>query len=203
MFWKLPLGGGWEMPTLMGPFKRANSITDQCKSKSKLYYDRQSVGQSVLVSGTHLWVGYLVAPSLTRELVCNLLLLLVLVSAVPLGSESRGTEGHILLSQFLRDPQPGGPGPRIYIPQQQGGPDIPPGTGFPFRRLLRLAGTTVEVFYPTSTREQPQSKLKLKLIYDQQSVGQSVLVSGTHLGPATNFSFSLKFLLDSCGFVIL
>jgi hypothetical protein len=34
----------------------------------------------------------------------------------------------------------GGPGPRIYIPQEQGGPVIPPDTGFPFRRLLRLAG---------------------------------------------------------------
>jgi hypothetical protein len=45
--------------------------------------------------------------------------------------------------------------------------------------------------------------LKLKLICDRQSVGQSVLVSGTHLGPATNFSFYLKFSLDSCGFVIL
>jgi hypothetical protein len=31
--------------------------------------------------------------------------------------------------------------------------------------------------------------LKLKLIYDRQSVGQSVIVSGTHLGPATNFFF--------------
>jgi hypothetical protein len=30
--------------------------------------------------------------------------------------------------------------PRIYIPQEQGGPVTPPGTGFPFRRLLRLAG---------------------------------------------------------------
>jgi hypothetical protein len=29
-------------------------------------------------------------------------------------------------------PQPGGPGPRIYIPQEQGDPVIPPGTGFPF-----------------------------------------------------------------------
>jgi hypothetical protein len=29
-------------------------------------------------------------------------------------------------------PQLGGPGPRIYIPQEQGGPFIPPGTGFPF-----------------------------------------------------------------------
>jgi hypothetical protein len=47
------------------------------------------------------------------------------------------------------------------------------------------------------------SLMKLKLIYDRQSVGQSVLVSGTHLGPVTNFSFSLKFPLDSCGFVIL
>jgi hypothetical protein len=31
----------------------------------------------------------------------------------------------------------------------------------------------------------------------------SVLVSGTHLGPVTNLSFSLKFPLNSCGFVIL
>jgi hypothetical protein len=29
---------------------------------------------------------------------------------------------------------------------------------------------------------------KPKLCYDRRSVGQSVLVSGTHLGPATNFS---------------
>jgi hypothetical protein len=35
---------------------------------------------------------------------------------------------------------PGGPGPCIYIPQEQDDPVIPPGTGFPFRCLLRLAG---------------------------------------------------------------
>jgi hypothetical protein len=45
--------------------------------------------------------------------------------------------------------------------------------------------------------------LKLKLIYDRQPVGLSVLVSGAHLGPATNFSFSLKFPSDSCGFISL
>jgi hypothetical protein len=39
-----------------------------------------------------------------------------------------------------RLPQPGEPGPRIYIPQEQGGPVIPPSIGFPFCRLLRLAG---------------------------------------------------------------
>jgi hypothetical protein len=86
-----------------------------------------------------LRVCYFVAPSLTRGRICNLLLLLLLdPRPVPLGSESRGTQDHILLSQFLRLPQPGRPGPHIYIPQEQGGPVIPPGTGFPFHRLLRL-----------------------------------------------------------------
>jgi hypothetical protein len=44
---------------------------------------------------------------------------------------------------------------------------------------------------------------QLKLIYDRQSVGQSVLVSSAHLGPVTNFSFAMKFPVDSCGFVTL
>jgi hypothetical protein len=50
---------------------------------------------------------------------------------------------HILLSH-TRLPQPGWPGPCIYIPQEWASPVIPPGTGFRFCRLLRLAGTTVE-----------------------------------------------------------
>jgi hypothetical protein len=95
----------------------------------KLSYDRQSVGQSVFVSGSHLepmtrylfsvWqlgVSWCGAPSLTRGRVCNL----VLQFAVSLGSKSRRTHGHILLSH-LRLPKPGGPGPRIYIPLKQGG----------------------------------------------------------------------------------
>jgi hypothetical protein len=78
------------------------------------------------------------APSLTRGRVCHLQLLLALAGAVILAFESHGTHDHILLSQ-IRGPQPGGPGPRIYIPRVQGGPVIPPGTGFPFRLLLPLA----------------------------------------------------------------
>jgi hypothetical protein len=39
-----------------------------------------------------------------------------------------------------RLPQPGEPGPGIYIRQEQGRPLLAPGTGFPFRRLLLLAG---------------------------------------------------------------
>jgi hypothetical protein len=38
------------------------------------------------------------------------------------------------------NPRPGGPGLSIYVTQGQGGPVIPPGTEFPFRRLLLLAG---------------------------------------------------------------
>jgi hypothetical protein len=68
-----------------------------------------------------------VTSSLTREWVCRLKLLLALASAVILRSDSRL-------------PQLRGPGPLIYIPQEQGGPFISPVTGFPFRRLLRLAG---------------------------------------------------------------
>jgi hypothetical protein len=40
---------------------------------------------------------------------------------------------------YSRLPQPGGPGPRIYIPQEQRSPVISPGSEFPFRRLLWLA----------------------------------------------------------------
>jgi hypothetical protein len=49
----------------------------------------------------------------------------------------------------------------------------------------------------------PHSKWKSKSYYDRQSVGQSILESGPHPGTATNFSFSFKFSLDSCGLVIL
>jgi hypothetical protein len=69
------------------------------------------------------WCG---APFLMRGRVCNLLvqLLLGLASAVTLGSKSSRAHDHILLSQLWL-PQLGGPGPCIYIPQEQGGPVIP------------------------------------------------------------------------------
>jgi hypothetical protein len=80
-----------------------------------------------------------ITSSLTRGWVCRLQSLLVLGSVVILRSESSGTYDHITVSDS-RLHQSGGPGPRIYIPPEQGGLVIPPGTGFPFRRLLRLAG---------------------------------------------------------------
>jgi hypothetical protein len=47
-----------------------------------------------------------------------------------LRSESHETRGHVLLSLFLRLPQPGEPGSCIYSPQKQGNPVIPQSIGF-------------------------------------------------------------------------
>jgi hypothetical protein len=47
------------------------------------------------------------------------------------------------------------------------------------------------------------SESKPELYYDRQSVGQFILVSGTHLAPATNFSHFLIFFFYSFGFVDL
>jgi hypothetical protein len=114
--------------------------------KLKLVYDQRSVGQSILVSGSHLepmtrflfsvWrlqVSWYGAPSLIRRWVCNLLvqLLLGLARAVTHRSKSCRTHAHILMFH-LRLPQPGRPGPCIYIPQEQGSLVIPLGAGFPF-----------------------------------------------------------------------
>jgi hypothetical protein len=108
----------------------ANSIVSELnksKSKSNLYYDRRSAGQFVLEQSTHLGLTtrslLLVwhlrscpcrAPSLTRGRVCLFYVLLALASAVFLWSESLGTWEHLLLSHIW---------------------------DFPFRRLLRLAGS--------------------------------------------------------------
>jgi hypothetical protein len=60
-------------------------------------------------------------------------------SAIAQWSESPRTRNHTLLSH-VRLPHPGGLCRRIYIPQEQGSPVTPSGTGFPLRRLLRFAG---------------------------------------------------------------
>jgi hypothetical protein len=71
---------------------------------------------------------------LTRGRVCRLKLLLALASTVILGSESRATCDHVLLSQ-IRD--------------------------FPFRRLLRLAGLRLR--YSTPPPHGILAKLKVKV----------------------------------------
>jgi hypothetical protein len=51
-----------------------------------------------------------------------------------------------------RLPQRGRPGPRIYIPQEQGGPVIPPKNCFPFASPPATRRVTVELFKPAFTR---------------------------------------------------
>jgi hypothetical protein len=67
-----------------------------------------------------------VTSSLTRERLCRLQLLLGLASAVIFGSESRGTQWPHFTASDSRLPQPGRPGPCIYIPQERSGPVISP-----------------------------------------------------------------------------
>jgi hypothetical protein len=68
------------------------------------------------ISFRQLRVCYFVAPSLTRGRVYNLLYnsFWSLPEQSLLGSKSHRTHDHILLPH-LRLPQPGGPGPRVYI----------------------------------------------------------------------------------------
>jgi hypothetical protein len=86
-----------------------------------------------------LRVSYFMAPSLTRGQVCDFLFLVGLASAAPLGSESRAIQYHILLSQFLRLPSLESR-VTVFISPRDKVAQLHPGTGFPFRRLLRLAG---------------------------------------------------------------
>jgi hypothetical protein len=83
------------------------------KSKTKSHYDWRSVSQYVLVSNP-IWGSWPDIYYCFTVTVLFLYMLLALASAVFLGSESLGTRDHILLSQIW---------------------------GFPFRRLLRLAGS--------------------------------------------------------------
>jgi hypothetical protein len=96
---------------------------------------------TIFITVGHLLSLCFRAPSLTKGLVCNLLIQFA-ATLRPSLSELMITSycliwDHILLSH-TRLPQPGGPGPCIYIPQEQSVSDIPPGTEFPFLWLLRL-----------------------------------------------------------------
>jgi hypothetical protein len=98
-------------------------LTNSWKSKS--HCDWRSVSKSwcrapsgahdeVFITFSQLRSCFCGAPSLTRGRICLLYILLALASAILLGSDSLGTRDHILLSQIW---------------------------DFPFRRLLRLAGS--------------------------------------------------------------
>jgi hypothetical protein len=118
------------------------------KVEGRSYFtaDSQSVSQYVLVSST--LVGLATRHYFLSEC-CGLVFVgrplwredgSAICSVITQWSKSRRTRTHILLSH-LRLPQPGGPGSRIYIPQEQGGPVIPPGTGKPHPLVNKKASS--------------------------------------------------------------
>jgi hypothetical protein len=100
---------------------------------------KQEVKPQIFIIVRQLRVYRCGASSLTGGRVC-LQPLLALASASIIGSESRGTHDLILLSQIRDSPNLEGQVPVFITPLEQGAPAIPSGTGFPFVRLLRLAG---------------------------------------------------------------
>jgi hypothetical protein len=140
----------------------SSQVTQQTtvKSKSKLFYDGRSVSQSRLgvkhpsgAQDCRTVSGLLMCGALSDERMhlCRLQLLLAFVSAVVLGSESRGT--HDRIASDSRLPQPGGPGPRIYIPPGTGWSSYNPTHWVPFSSPPTIWRATVEVFVPASTRK--------------------------------------------------
>jgi hypothetical protein len=72
---------------------------------------------------------------------------------------------------------PGRPGTHMYIPQEQGGPIIPPVTGFPFRRLLRLA----EYGGDSLTRPHTGGVLLVLAIYRPSTTAQKTFLPLFHV----------------------
>jgi hypothetical protein len=97
---------------------------------------RQSSRLGVKPLETH---DHRIFSSLMRGCVCCLQLLLAFASAVILGCESRWTHDHKLLSQIRDFPNLEGQVP-VFISPTNRVAQLYPGTGFPFRRLLLLAG---------------------------------------------------------------
>jgi hypothetical protein len=81
--------------------------------------------------------------------------------------------------------QPGRPGPRIYIPHEKGGPVIPPGTGFPFRCLLRLAGLWWRYSNPPPRGDTHSSLLRI--------LPESRYIASTPMAQETSFYFCYVF----------
>jgi hypothetical protein len=82
--------------------------------------------------------------------VCCLQLLLVLASAVTLGSESHRTRDHILLSQIQDSPDLEGQVP-VFVSPGTGWPVYTPRHWVPFSSPPAIRRATVEVFDPAST----------------------------------------------------
>jgi hypothetical protein len=141
-----------------------------------------------------------VTPSLTRGRVCNLLLLLVLASAVPRDSIP------YFIVPILETPSTWrARSPYLYSPGT-GWPSYTPGHRVPFSLLLTTRRATAEVLYPASTRVregciscQRFRTTSVFLRWPQRKrqflVGRCICKHLTHLFPTKHPPYSL-FVID-------
>jgi hypothetical protein len=91
-----------------------------------------------------------------------------------------------------RLPQPVGPVPRIYIPQEQCGPVTPPGTGFPFITFYDSQDYSGDIRAP-STRYSPSVQNTFyRLLYEKQPYRRENTVTSldcTHIRNLQNNGF--------------
>jgi hypothetical protein len=118
-------------------------ITSSSESESELLYDWWLIANQFVLATSLLRLtpsnfifqlntcGYSphVTSSLTRKWVCRLQLLLVIASAVTIGSESRGTHDYILLSQNRDSPNMEGQVPVFISPRKRVGRLYPQALG--------------------------------------------------------------------------
>jgi hypothetical protein len=94
-----------------------------------------------------------------RGWVCNLLVQLLLGVARAVTLESNPTKLRPYFTVSFEIPQPGGPGPHLYIPQEHGDPVIPPGTELPFVTSYDLQGYCGGILTCLHTSQLPSSGL--------------------------------------------
>jgi hypothetical protein len=117
------------------------SLTDPLQSQSQLLYDWRFTANQFVLATSPLSLTTSIFFSI-EHILSDERMGLSFPTAVGPRQRShsqvrvkRGSGPNFTVSDS-RLPQPGRPGPRIYIPQEEGGPVTTPGTGFPFRRLL-------------------------------------------------------------------
>jgi hypothetical protein len=164
------------------------------RSTSKLCYERWSVGHSVLVSDLHLGAtvrecGFVdVGCPIWQEGESVIYNCCWSFTVQSFSGPSHAELNHISLSQGRGSPKLVGQVPVFISPRNRVSRLYLPGTGFPFRRLLRLAGIRWRYSNPPPRRVVELSKSKTKLCTLQLTVGQSVSLGvEPHMGLMTRY----------------
>jgi hypothetical protein len=168
----------WKMPEPSAPqaFHSFRECINFCSHMVLIFCGRSLPVTSSLHSNLHPPFIVFVTQVVGCELVFQAVSYTLLSVSGPSPAELMTT-----VLSHMRLPQPGGPGRCIYIPQEQGCPVIPQGSGFPFCRLLRWSWSS-------------------KSCYDRRSVSQYVVASSSlwNLWPDVIFCLNVAVLSQGC-----